>query len=265
MKRCSLNSIILDARANLNKTFIDLIWDQFYCYNVSGKEEEAKLKELIYDARQDREFDYMSVAERNGILERKIVLVGVDPKIKRPEFIAYDGGDTALVGYRGKKTLESGFVYSPYIPIQRGEFAKFVAEDLVSVQPMSEPCGFSSAVDYDVPEVELTLKSKTIVSKPLKLKCKWSLEQMADLSTTFGIPNEKAITERWALDIRHEIDKEIIESLKTFAEKANRNSAAMNLYSNKLVANPFLETSTLKQNNMFSSSSSVRDSIEIPF
>lgn len=260
MKSYSLHSIILDARTNINKTFSDLVLG----YDVSGHEE--KLKELIYDARQDREFDYISVAERNEILEKQIIVVGelqhANAKYdrKNPSFISYDGKDTVLLGFKGRKTLEAGCVYVPYIPMSRGGLPKLVAEDLVSVQPMSEPCGLAFEKDYEVPEVKF--ESEKIVSKPRKLKCKWSMDQMADLSTYHLISN-KTILESWASEIRMEIDKEIIESLKNVVEKENAAANTMHsayskrlINKNYLVDDPFLDTSTLKKNNMLNKSMS---------
>lgn len=253
MKSYSLHHIILDARTNLNKTFRDLVLG----YDVSGKEE--KLKELIYDARQDREFDYISAAERNELLEKQIIVVG------ELQHTAYDG-DNVLVGFKGKKTLEAGYVFAPYIPMLRGEFPKITAEDLVSVQPMSEPCGLAFANDYEVPEVNIELVSEKINAKPRKLKCKWSIEQMADMSTHHMI-SDKTILESWASEIRYEIDKEIIETLKDYVEKENvaannmhsvysKKSINKNLYGELVIDNPFLDTSTLKKNNMLNKSMS---------
>lgn len=92
MQLSSLHDIVLNARTNHNKTFRHLVWG----LNVSGKEE--KLKEIIYDVRQDSDFDYVSASEQNGILERKI--------------FGYTGRE-----YR--KSLGSDFFfYAPYIPTE---------------------------------------------------------------------------------------------------------------------------------------------------
>ena len=185
----SLHDIILDARTNHNRTFSDLVWG----HNVSGKEE--KLKEIIYDARQDRDFDYISAAEKNGILEKKI-----------------------LVGYKGNALLDAGYVYAPYIPmIKSPMFPEISAEEFVSVQPMSEPHGVSFCVDYEtppVPEVELKLYSKRIVARPRKLKCSWKVEQIADLSIERSLHTEKYFTDLLAAEISREIDKEMLDNMK---------------------------------------------------
>lgn len=255
MQSYLLNRIILDARANLNKTFRDLVWG----YDVSGHEE--KLKELIYDARQDREFDYMSVAERNEILDREIILVGkmqhFDQKLKRTGykdsgFIAYDGDDTLLVGFKGKETLKSGYMYAPYIPMHR-TFPKLIAEDLVSVQPMSKPCSVARDFDYGIPEVELELESKTIATKTRKLKCNWSMSQVVDMSFDYDLYNEKYFTDLLASEIRGEIDKEIIDSLKSTVYKLN--TSADNLYSKKTINKNYYKKLVI-DNHFFDSSTS---------
>ncbi len=207
MKPSLLHDIIIDARTNYNKTFRDLVWG----HNVSGKEE--KLKEIIYDARQNREFDYISAAEQNRILERKIIVVGelqhIDPKLKRSGFIAYDGENTLLVGFKGKKTLESGYVYSPYIP---RTFPKLIAEDLVSVQPMSRSCSVAWSFDFETPE----LKSPPIVANPRKLQCALEVEQMVKEYGGFSNEkyitdmNEKYLTDMIAEKMRLDIDREIL-------------------------------------------------------
>lgn len=66
---------------------------------------------------------------------------------------------------------------------------------------------------------ELTIDSQEIVATPRKLKAVWSYEAAQDLRQFHNIDAEAELTKVLAKELLSEIDKEILEDLKTAAQK----------------------------------------------
>lgn len=74
----------------------------------------------------------------------------------------------------------------------------------------------------ETPEVDLNIDSQVIVAIPhaqRKLKAVWSREAAEDLRAFHNLDAEQALTDILAKEINAEIDREIIEDLKSAAEK----------------------------------------------
>lgn len=52
-----------------------------------------------------------------------------------------------------------------------------------------------------------------VVSKPRKLKARWTVEQIADLGTYYSIDAEKDLVDALSFAIRQEIDAEFVDKL----------------------------------------------------
>jgi hypothetical protein len=68
-----------------------------------------------------------------------------------------------------------------------------------------------------IPEIDLNIDSQEIVAKSRKLKAVWSREAAEDLRSFHNLDAEKALI--LAKEINAEIDREILQDLKSAAEK----------------------------------------------
>jgi len=111
--QAAFDELILIARLDSYKSCYDLCRLVKDFLSVSSRQLEV-LKEIIYDARQDCDYDYLKAAAKAGILEPKIII-----PVKSKPLISF------------KPNWES-----VALPLVRRTFPELVAKDLVSVQLM---------------------------------------------------------------------------------------------------------------------------------
>ncbi len=80
----------------------------------------------------------------------------------------------------------------------------------------------------EIPEVELNIDSQEIVAIPRKLKAVWSYEAAEDLRAWHNKTAEKALVDTLAEEINAEIDREILQDLRTAAEKGQETERKLN-------------------------------------
>ena len=110
----------------------------------------------------------------------------------------------------GSKTFASGTFVAAYptqpVAYDRGDF-----EDQ---DPITGP---SSGTNLNIPEVDLELKSESIVAKTRKLKAVWTPELAQDLNAYHSIDAEAELTSMLSEYISLEIDLEILDMLQVNA------------------------------------------------
>lgn len=82
-----------------------------------------------------------------------------------------------------------------------------------------------------IPEIDLNIDSQKIVAIPhaqRKLKAVWSYEAAEDLRACHNIGAEKALADILAKEINAEIDREILQDLRTAAEKGQETEQKLN-------------------------------------
>jgi len=139
------------------------------------------------------------------------------------------------------------------LPLIRRVYPTLIAQDLVSVQPMTQPTGkaFYFDITYStagsppvaqrvdllanfqiayasgvpeasaVPELSLAISSQAIEAESKKLKAKWSLESEQDLFAYHGLDAQSELMTALSGEIAREIDREIIVDLFNFAGAGN--------------------------------------------
>lgn len=84
----------------------------------------------------------------------------------------------------------------------------------------------------ETPEVTLNIDSQEIVAKSRKLKAVWSYEAQQDLRAWHNIDVEKALTndrmDALAQEINAEIDREILQDLRSNAAKGQETEQKLN-------------------------------------
>jgi hypothetical protein len=139
-------------------------------------------------------------------------------------------------------------------PLVRRVFPRLIANDLVSVQPMSQPTGkiFYFDINYSatgsppvaqrvdltdnfqdsyaqaaeaaqVPQLSLSIENVDVTSETKKLSAKWSMESEQDLFAYHGISAENELMTAIGDEITREIDRSIINDLFSFAGAGNVN------------------------------------------
>ena len=106
----------------------------------------------------------------------------------------------------GSKTFASGTFVAAY-PTQPVAFDRGDFEDQ---NPISNP---SSGTNLNIPEVDLELKSESIVAKTRKLKAVWTPELAQDLNAYHSIDAEAELTSMLSEYVSQEIDFEILDML----------------------------------------------------
>jgi hypothetical protein len=117
---------------------------------------------------------------------------------------------TALTFATGSKVFASGTFVANY-PTQPVAFDRGDFEDQ---NPISNP---NSGTNLNIPEVDLELKSESIVAKTRKLKAVWTPELAQDLNAYHSIDAEAELTSMLSEYISLEIDLEILDMLQVNA------------------------------------------------
>jgi hypothetical protein len=110
-------------------------------------------------------------------------------------------------------------------PLVRRVFGNLIANDLVSVQPMSLPSGLIFFLDFtisadwglegsaDIPEIDIKVDSVAVTAITKKLKAKWTPELGQDLNAYHNLDAEVELTQILSEQIALEIDR---RSLRIF-------------------------------------------------
>jgi hypothetical protein len=123
-----------------------------------------------------------------------------------PEFTKYDGTNvTFIVSGALNSVLNQVFYSKQPTDTTRGDF-----EDRDG-----------SATNLDIPQIDLELKSETIVAKTRKLKAVWSPELAQDLNAYHSIDAEAELTSMLSDYVATEIDLEILDMLINAAPASN--------------------------------------------
>ena len=114
-----------------------------------------------------------------------------------PEFTKYDGTNVVfIVSGSAAGTLNSVFYVKQPTDTTRGDF-----EDR------------DGTTDLNIPQIDLELRSETIVAKTRKLKAVWSPELAQDLNAYHSIDAEAELTSMLSDYVAMEIDLEILDML----------------------------------------------------
>lgn len=137
-------------------------------------------------------------------------------------------------------------------PLIRRVFPRLIANDLVSVQPMSQPTGLvfyfdilysggSPAIDRvdlpanfsatyaeaaetsAIPQLSLQIESISVTAQTKKLAAKWSMESEQDLFAYHGLNAENELMSALGDEIAREIDRTIINDMFVNAGAGNVN------------------------------------------
>lgn len=83
--------------------------------------------------------------------------------------------------------------------------------------------GLGSAGNAQIPEIELEMSSAQVGAESKKLKAKWTIEAQQDLQAIHGLSAESELVKGLGREIRHEIDRMIIDDLYENASAGNVN------------------------------------------
>jgi hypothetical protein len=121
-----------------------------------------------------------------------------------PEFTKYDGTNVTFIVSSAVNAVLNSVSYSKQpTDTTRGDF-----ED-------------RTGTDLDIPQIDLELKSETIVAKTRKLKAVWSPELAQDLNAYHSIDAEAELTAMLSDYVATEIDLEILDMLVNAAPATN--------------------------------------------
>ena len=137
---------------------------------------------------------------------------GVDfASLVLPEFTKYEGTNITFVvntAVASGKTLTSVQFSKQPVDTARGDF-----EDRDPIRGSAAGTGLDDGTDLNIPEIDLELKSETIVAKTRKLKAVWSPELAQDLNAYHSVDAEAELTSMLSDYVAMEIDLEILDML----------------------------------------------------
>lgn len=81
--------------------------------------------------------------------------------------------------------------------------------------------GLGSAGNAEIPEIELEMSSAQVGAESKKLKAKWTIEAQQDLQAIHGLSAESELVKGLGREIRHEIDRMVIDDLYENASAGN--------------------------------------------
>ncbi len=190
--------VSVNAVASQSVTFADVNYnDQFV---VTGS-----LTKYVVPAASASSADFLAyrafVPSGSGINFGTLVL---------PEFTKYDGTNlTFVVSSSAAGSLTKLFYVKQPTDTTRGDF-----EDRTG-GPVD------ATTDLAIPQIDLELKSETIVAKTRKLKAVWSPELAQDLNAYHSIDAEAELTSMLSDYVSMEIDLEILDMLMAAAPSAH--------------------------------------------
>ena len=126
-----------------------------------------------------------------------------------PEFTKYDGTNvTFIVTTTANAVLNSVTYTKQPVDTARGDF-----EDTNPLRGTTAAAGINAGTDLQIPEIDLELRSETIVAKTRKLKAVWSPELAQDLNAYHSVDAEAELTSMLSDYVAMEIDLEILDML----------------------------------------------------
>lgn len=147
-----------------------------------------------------------------------------------PQFTKVTGSNVEFV-VSGSGFLAAGTVLNFNWLVQPVQDARGDFEDLK--QPWSSTGGGSTDINtnpYQIPQVDLQMKSEAIVAKTKKLRAQWTPEMAQDLNAYHSIDAEAELTSMLSEYISMEIDLEILDMLITNALTIDKWSVINNRY-----------------------------------
>lgn len=144
--------------------------------------------------------------------------VGVQP-MTSPVGLAFALRFRAGQTYNGTQNTELG--YNTVDNSYTGSMSTTAGEALGS--SVTPPVGLGIGDGTQIKEVSLTIEKAQIEAKTRKLRSRWSLEVAQDLNAMHGLDIEAEMLDILSYEIQAEIDREIVEAIKTTAN-ANANS-----------------------------------------
>ena len=106
------------------------------------------------------------------------------------------------------------------VDYQTGAFdVKFSAT--TTADPSAE-YDYNMEANDNIPEVDLNLVSAPVVARPRKLRTRWSLEATHDLKSLHGLEAEIELVGAVANELKFEIDREIINDLRSIASATSQ-------------------------------------------
>jgi hypothetical protein len=125
-----------------------------------------------------------------------------------PEFTKWDGSNvTFIVATDGNAVINSVTFTKQPTDSTRGDF-----EDRDPLRGTGTS-GINAGTDLQIPEIDLDLRSETIVAKTRKLKAVWSPELAQDLNAYHSVDAEAELTSMLSDYVAMEIDLEILDML----------------------------------------------------
>jgi len=125
-----------------------------------------------------------------------------------PEFTKWDGSNvTFIVATTGNAVINSVTFTKQPTDSTRGDF-----EDRDPLRGTGTS-GINAGTDLQIPEIDLDLRSETIVAKTRKLKAVWSPELAQDLNAYHSVDAEAELTSMLSDYVAMEIDLEILDML----------------------------------------------------
>jgi hypothetical protein len=125
-----------------------------------------------------------------------------------PEFTKWDGTNvTFIVATTGNAVINSVTFTKQPTDSTRGDF-----EDRDPLRGTGTS-GINAGTDLQIPEIDLDLRSETIVAKTRKLKAVWSPELAQDLNAYHSVDAEAELTSMLSDYVAMEIDLEILDML----------------------------------------------------
>ena len=125
-----------------------------------------------------------------------------------PEFTKYDGTNVTFIVTTTSNAVLNSVTYTKQpVDTARGDF-----EDRDPLRGTSTT-GINAGTDLQIPEIDLELKSETIVAKTRKLKAVWSPELAQDLNAYHSVDAEAELTSMLSDYVAMEIDLEILDML----------------------------------------------------
>jgi len=110
-------------------------------------------------------------------------------------------------------------------------------------QTAFEPASYGSSADVDIPEIDIALRSVSIVAKTRKLKAIWTPELAQDLNAYHSVDAEAELTSMLSEYISMEIDLEILDMLKQNADAKTEYWSAKTGFEYDSVNSTFTEVS----------------------
>jgi hypothetical protein len=193
-----------------SQTFASASWGEVgYVGELSASVADGTLKRVTIPASAG-----LTLADKDSV--RSFVVAGDDIDDFYPQFSAFDGTNYIFVVKSDEAApTATATVTFTKVPTDydRGDF-----EDRnPPYGDKGEDVGINRGTDLNIPEIDLELRSESIVAKTRKLKAVWTPELAQDLNAYHSIDAEAELTSMLSDYISLEIDLEILDMLRSNA------------------------------------------------